>query len=91
MIKNKITIEMPTSKKQKNCFIYIWRKYFMEMKEIIEKALETGFSYAVPLDAGTIELLDEVRAMCSSNACDVTEKTGHVPQPAENSQNAANA
>lgn len=41
----------------------------MELKEVLELALEEGFSYAVELEAETIELRDEVRQMCSSNSC----------------------
>lgn len=51
----------------------------MEMKEIIDMAKENGFSYVAELDAGTIALLDEVRAMCSANACGMYGKNWACP------------
>lgn len=49
------------------------------MKEIMELAKGTGFSYVAELDAGTIELLDEVRAMCGSNSCGMYGKNWACP------------
>lgn len=51
----------------------------MEMNEIIELAKGTGFTHVVKLDASTIELLDEVRAMCGSNSCGMYGKNWACP------------
>ncbi len=40
-----------------------------EMEKWIRLATEAGFEHAGPLDASTIVLLDDVRAMCASNHC----------------------
>lgn len=49
------------------------------MTQAADLALEKGFSYAVPLDAGTMELLDEVRAMCGANTCGMYGKNWACP------------
>lgn len=41
----------------------------MNSAEILTLAKELGFSHAGPLDPATIELKDEVRAMCNGNSC----------------------
>ena len=40
-----------------------------DMERLKALALEAGFTHAAPLDAATIQLRDEVRAMCASNSC----------------------
>ena len=45
-----------------------------DMKELLRMAEEAGFTYAAPLDPATIELKEEVRAMCADNSCG---KYGH--------------
>ena len=40
-----------------------------DMEKWIAMAREAGFTYAVSLDPSTIELKDEVRAMCAANSC----------------------
>lgn len=51
----------------------------MEMKELIKLAEDAGFSHVKELDAGTIELLEEVRAMCGSNTCGMYGKNWACP------------
>lgn len=41
----------------------------MEQKRILGLALEHGFTYAVPLDPSTLNLLQDVRDMCAANTC----------------------
>ena len=40
-----------------------------DMQRLEALALEAGFTHAAPLDASTLELKDEVRAMCAANSC----------------------
>ena len=40
-----------------------------DMETILRMAEEAGFTHAAPLDPATIELKDEVRAMCASGSC----------------------
>lgn len=40
-----------------------------DIKIIIKKALEAGFSDAAPLDLSTLELREDVRAACAENKC----------------------
>lgn len=41
----------------------------MEHKQLIDKALECGFTLAAPLSVDTINLSEEVREMCAVNKC----------------------
>lgn len=50
-----------------------------DMERLMAMALEAGFTHAAPLDAGTIELRDEVRAMCSADACRAYGKNWSCP------------
>lgn len=49
----------------------------MERLEAMGKA--AGFTHVAPLDAATIELRDEVRAMCDANACGAYGKNWSCP------------
>jgi len=40
-----------------------------DIKIIIKKALEAGFTDAAPLDLSTLELREDVRAACADNKC----------------------
>ena len=40
-----------------------------DMENALRMAEEAGFTHAAPLDPATIELKDEVRAMCASGSC----------------------
>lgn len=48
-----------------------------EYKELIDKAVETGFSHAAPLECTTIKLRTEVRDMCA--ACHMYDKNWACP------------
>lgn len=50
-----------------------------DFEEIKELALKEGFSYVGELDCDTIELRDEVRAMCASGNCHVYGKRWSCP------------
>ena len=41
----------------------------LDFERLKAEALEVGFSHAAPLDASTIQLREDVRAMCSANSC----------------------
>ena len=41
----------------------------LNMEELAAMAAEAGFTHSAPLDVATLELKDEVRAMCSANTC----------------------
>ena len=41
----------------------------LDMNRLEALAEEAGFSHIAPLDVSTIELKDEVRAMCNTNSC----------------------
>ena len=41
----------------------------LDMERLKEMAAKAGFTHAGPLDASTIQLLDEVRDMCAANSC----------------------
>ena len=40
-----------------------------ELEKLLKDAIEAGFSEAMPLDISTLELRDDVRAMCADNKC----------------------
>lgn len=40
-----------------------------DVSELLRMAEEAGFTHAVPLEPSTIELREEVRAMCAENSC----------------------
>ena len=42
-------------------------------------ALEAGFTHAAPLDAATVILRDEVRAMCNANSCGMYDRNWSCP------------
>jgi predicted metal-binding protein len=41
----------------------------MQLQELMDKALEMGFSEVTPIDCATLELRDDVRDSCVKNAC----------------------
>jgi predicted metal-binding protein len=41
----------------------------LDMVRLAAMAAEAGFTHSAPLDVSTLELRDEVRAMCSANTC----------------------
>ena len=41
----------------------------LDMGRLAVMAAEAGFTHSAPLDVSTLELRDEVRAMCSANTC----------------------
>jgi predicted metal-binding protein len=41
----------------------------LDMERLAAMAAEAGFTHSAPLDVSTLELRDEVRAMCSANTC----------------------
>ena len=41
----------------------------LNMEQLAAMAAEAGFTHSAPLDAATLELKEEVRAMCSANTC----------------------
>ena len=41
----------------------------LNMEALAAMAPEAGFTHSAPLDVSTLELRDEVRAMCSANTC----------------------
>ena len=51
----------------------------LDMEYLTGLAREAGFTNAGPLDAGTIELKDEVRAMCGANSCGAYGKNWRCP------------
>ncbi len=51
----------------------------MEVEKIRQLALEIGFNYASRLDCATLELRQEVRDMCGSNACGMYGKNLACP------------
>ena len=51
----------------------------LNMEQLEAMAKEAGFTNVGPLDAATIELKDEVRAMCNANACRVYDKNWSCP------------
>lgn len=51
----------------------------MTIERAIQIAKENGFSYVTSVDVSTIQLLQEVRDMCSSNTCGMYGKNGSCP------------
>ena len=51
----------------------------MDMQRLMALAAEAGFTHSAPLDAATIELKDEVRAMCQSNSCRAYNRNWSCP------------
>lgn len=51
----------------------------LDMNRLEALAAEAGFTRCVPLDAATIELRDEVRAMCASGSCGAYGKNWSCP------------
>lgn len=51
----------------------------LDMERLKAMAAEAGFEHAAELDAGTIELKDEVRAMCNTNSCGAYGKNWSCP------------
>lgn len=50
-----------------------------DMEMLLNMARETGFTHTAPLDPATIELKDEVRAMCADNTCGQYAKRWSCP------------
>ena len=50
-----------------------------KMENLVRLANAAGFTHAAPLDPATIELMDEVRAMCANNSCGQYEKRWSCP------------
>ena len=51
----------------------------LDFEKLTALAKEAGFSNAGPLDVATIELKDDVRAMCNANSCGVYGKNWSCP------------
>ena len=51
----------------------------LNMEELATMAAEAGFTHSAPLDVATLELKDEVRAMCSANTCRAYGKNWSCP------------
>ena len=51
----------------------------LDMEKLATMAAEAGFTYSAPLDVSTLELRDEVRAMCSANTCRAYGKNWSCP------------
>lgn len=49
------------------------------MDELLQKALDAGFTYAVPLNVATLELKTEVRDMCAADKCHAYGKNWTCP------------
>lgn len=41
----------------------------MTSEQLVQAALDAGFTYAAPMDVSTLHPLPEVRAMCEANTC----------------------
>lgn len=50
-----------------------------DMEKLLSMAGEAGFTHAAPLDPATIELKDEIRAMCADNTCGQYAKRWSCP------------
>ena len=50
-----------------------------ELNELITLAKEAGFTYAAPLAMDALEFREEVRAMCSADACKSYGRSGSCP------------
>ena len=51
----------------------------LNMEELSAMAAEAGFTHSALLDVSTLELRDEVRAMCSANTCRAYGKNWSCP------------
>ena len=51
----------------------------LNMEALSALAAEAGFTHSAPLDVATLELKDEVRAMCSANTCRAYGKNWSCP------------
>ena len=51
----------------------------LNMEALAAMAAEAGFTHSAPLDVSTLELRDEVRAMCSANTCRAYGKNWSCP------------
>lgn len=51
----------------------------MEIEKILELAKEKGFTKAIEMDVSTVDLKDEVRAMCQDNKCQIYGKNWACP------------
>ena len=51
----------------------------LNMDKLAAMAAEAGFTHSAPLDVSTLELRDEVRAMCSANTCRAYGKNWSCP------------
>ena len=51
----------------------------LNMEALANLAAEAGFTHSAPLDVSTLELRDEVRAMCSANTCRAYGKNWSCP------------
>ena len=51
----------------------------LNMEALAAMAAEAGFTHSAPLDVLTLELRDEVRAMCSANTCRAYGKNWSCP------------
>lgn len=51
----------------------------LDMEKLAAMAEEAGFTHSAPLDVSTLELRDEVRAMCSANTCRAYGKNWSCP------------
>ena len=51
----------------------------LDFEQLRAEALEAGFTNAAPLDASTIQLREDVRAMCSANSCGAYGKNWSCP------------
>lgn len=51
----------------------------LDMERLAAMAAEAGFTHSAPLDVSTLELRDEVRAMCSANTCRAYGKNWSCP------------
>ena len=51
----------------------------LDMEALAAMAAAAGFTHSAPLDVATLELKDEVRAMCSANTCRAYGKNWSCP------------
>jgi predicted metal-binding protein len=51
----------------------------LDMEALATMAAAAGFTHSAPLDVATLELKDEVRAMCSANTCRAYGKNWSCP------------
>ena len=51
----------------------------LNMEQLQAMAADAGFTHSAPLDVATLELKDEVRAMCSANTCQAYGRNWSCP------------